>query len=60
MQFFLFKEKHLFGFHHIGVGDTAVDRAHSGALGFFMEAGTFSAFVWYDVVIIVGDRFVFI
>lgn len=43
----------------VGVGYAAVNGAYGGALGFFVEADTFGAFVGYDEVVVVGYGFVF-
>lgn len=48
-------EEFVFGLYEIGVWDAAIDWAYGGALGFFMETCTLGAFVWDDVIDLVGD-----
>ena len=49
-QFFLF-------FNPFGIGDAAIDRTDSSALGFFVETDTFRAFVGNDIIIVLGYGF---
>jgi hypothetical protein len=46
----------LFGLFVIGIGNTAIYRAHGGTLGLFMEARTFGTFLRHYVIDIVADR----